>query len=328
MIRNEFYELDEYRVNVIGIPGFTNDINFRSFLAYLGYSFFQKRIEAIIQSVRPEIVHAHDLRSNIEIAELIKRKFGINYIVSARNVHDNILSRISKGILNPSSIIAHSYISASRCEGCSKPIHLIPHPVDQHFFKATIRPEIERNDLIRIVSICSLIKLKNIDKVIHSLKDIGLNFHYAIFGDGPEKKNLEELSNSFGLSGKIKFMGFVPNKEISLSIGQFDLMVMPSYPETLGRVYFEAMASGIPVVASRNAGVDGMIRHHVHGYLVDHKNVNEIQEAISHFANLSVEDKMFMKTNASLFAKQHNWDAILQMYNEVYGSLLLDRNSK
>jgi glycosyltransferase involved in cell wall biosynthesis len=328
LIKNESFELEKYRVNVIGIPGFASDIKIRGFLANFGYKIFRKRIESIVKSSRPDVIHAHDMRSNIEIAELLKQKFGIGYIVSARNVHENILNRIVKGELNPSSIIAHSYVSASRCDGCFKPVYLIPHPVDHQFFKDIIETNSEKNDVLRIVSICSLIKLKNIDKVIHALNGTGLNFHYTIFGDGPEKRNLEELCRSYGLREKIQFLGFVPYEEISNSLGQYDLMVMPSYPETLGRVYFEAMAAGIPVVAARNAGVDEMIRHQVQGYLVSHNNVNEIQEAIRHFANLSVEDKMVMKSNASLFAKQFNWDAILEMYNEVYNSLILDRNLK
>lgn len=328
IIKNGFFEIDGYQVKVIGIPGFGKDIQLRKLLALAGYRLFQRRIENAIQLIKPDIIHAHDMRSNIEIAELIKRKFGINYIVSARNVDLRILNRISKGELNPLAILAHSQMSATRCDGLNVSVHLIPHPVDNSFFKSKQKISTNDSQQLKIIAVSNLIKRKNIDKIISVLNEIDVDCQLLIFGDGIEKGNLEKLVNDYGLEKKIFFKGYRPYNELFEVYVFNDLFILPSRDETLGRVYFEAMASGVPVVASRNTGIDGMIKHQVHGYLVDHNNLNEIKEAILHFANLSTDEKMIMKRNAAAFASKYNWDAILERYYKVYNDPFQVKNKK
>jgi glycosyltransferase involved in cell wall biosynthesis len=114
------------------------------------------------------------------------------------------------------------------------------------------------------------------------------------------------------------FKGFQPHKAIARQLPDYDLFIMPSFPETLGRVYFEALASGVPVIASKNTGIDGMIEHKVHGYLVDHNSVDNIKDAILDFMALAPEQKMQMRKNAMVFARQFTWDVVLEKYYKVY----------
>src|SRR5690606_32504327 len=95
------------------------------------------------------------------------------------------------------------------------------------------------------------------------------NFIFDIYGDGPEKEALEALVSKLGLSDRIFFKGYIANQILPEILIQYDIFMMPSYPETLGRVYFEAMACGLPVIGSVGTGIDGLIEDGVQGFLVD-----------------------------------------------------------
>lgn len=180
-----------FLITVVGMPGFRYDIHFRKLLARLGYKLFSKRIRKTIQHIKPDIVHAHNMLSSIELAELINRDYGFNYLVTARSIHHRVLNRIQKGKLNPSAIISHNQVATKRCQGVGVPAILITHPIDSVFFKETCSSFKTNKTQLNIISVCGLVKLKNINQVISALKIIGSGFTYTIIGDGPEKKTLK-----------------------------------------------------------------------------------------------------------------------------------------
>jgi len=92
---------------------------------------------------------------------------------------------------------------------------------------------------------------------------------------------------------------------------------MPSYPESLGRVYFEAMASGLPVIASKNTGIDGIIRHGREGFLIDHQSESEILEILE----LIGKDPNILRAmgnNAMELAQKFHWNNISKSYYDLY----------
>ena len=311
------FHLDGYQVIVIGVPGFKNDAILKSKLTLLGYYLNHKRIKEVLVEIKPDLIHAHNLGSNIELAEIIRRSYSVPYVVTARNPEQIPLKRIRNSILRPKCIISHNRIFAEKCNQVGVPIHLVPHPVDGVFF---FRDKQKNQDsrCLKLVTVCNLIRRKNIDKVISVLKEIGGNFLYTVYGDGSEKAKLIDQVKLLNLQDKVSFKGYVPFNRIPQVLSENDLFVMPSYNETLGRAYFEAMAMGIPVIASKNTGIDKMIEHRVHGYLVDPVSKTELKDAILHYLNLDNSKRMIMSDNAMMFAKQFTWEAILNEYYKIY----------
>jgi len=318
IIRTGTFNIGDYNVTVVGIPAFKNDILLRKIISWLGFNIFRKRINKSITNIKPDIIQAHNMHSCIELAELIKQKYGISYIVTDRSIEQRILNRIQKGRLLPSVVLSHNLISANRCKDLGIPLFLIPHPVDDLFINCKTPSMPTNENMLKIVSICGLVKRKNIDKVINALHNTKLEFSYTIFGDGPEKENLKNLVRSLNMEERVIFEGFKPHHILARRLPSFDLLMMPSFPETFGRVYFEAMACGVPVVASKNTGIDGMIEHQLHGYLVDNRNIINIEESIFHYVALSPEQKMKMKMAAFTFARQFTWEVVLEKYHALY----------
>ena len=80
-----------------------------------------------------------------------------------------------------------------------------------------------------------------------------------LVGDGPDRQALERLSEELGVSDAVAFAGRLPEPETLMEISRADLLVLPSFMEGLPIVLMEAMALGIPVIASRVAGIPELV---------------------------------------------------------------------
>lgn len=101
----------------------------------------------------------------------------------------------------------------------------------------------------------------------------------VIIGDGPQRGRLERQARLLGLNGRVSFLGRIPGARNLISM--LDVLVVPSRTEGSPLVVLEAMAAGIPVVASRVGGIPDQIRHGVNGLLVTPDNPLELGEAIA-----------------------------------------------
>lgn len=136
-----------------------------------------------------------------------------------------------------------------------------------------------KNQVKKVLSVCRLIKLKQIDKVIEALwnlKNKGVNWHYTIIGEGPEKYGLIELANKLGLEEQVSFLGQLPREKVFEKMEANDYFVMPSYNETFGLVFLEAMANGCIVIGAEGWGIDGVVRNGENGFLCNPTNYDDL----------------------------------------------------
>jgi glycosyltransferase involved in cell wall biosynthesis len=100
----------------------------------------------------------------------------------------------------------------------------------------------------------------------------------VIAGDGPLRPSLEEQAARLGLGGKVEFLGAV--REMQPVYARSDLLVLTSDWEGTPNVLLEAMAAGLPVVASRVGGVSEIVEDGATGYLVDADNEQAFASAV------------------------------------------------
>jgi N-acetyl-alpha-D-glucosaminyl L-malate synthase BshA len=87
----------------------------------------------------------------------------------------------------------------------------------------------------------------------------------VLVGDGPEYGRTRELVEGLGLTDRVRFVGVVD--EVAPLLAEADLLLLPSETESFGLVALEAMASGVPVIASRVGGLPEVVEHGVSGFL-------------------------------------------------------------
>ena len=111
---------------------------------------------------------------------------------------------------------------------------------------------------------------KGVDILLRAAAQLKTNqtpLHWIIVGDGADRPKLEALATGLDLAGVVHFVGRVPRESIYAAIKGFDLVVVPSREEGFGLSAVEAMACGVPVVASRVDALQEVVVDGVTGLL-------------------------------------------------------------
>jgi glycosyltransferase involved in cell wall biosynthesis len=87
----------------------------------------------------------------------------------------------------------------------------------------------------------------------------GRDLHLTMVGDGTERARLERRVSALGLSGRVRFAGALSGESLVTELAHADLYVQPSRREGFGVALVEAMATGLPVVATRSGGPEGIV---------------------------------------------------------------------
>lgn len=156
----------------------------------------------------------------------------------------------------------------------------------------------------KIISIGRLQYRKRMDLVILAFREVldkYSDYELYIFGDGEERSNLENLVRSLGIHNKVHFMGFVQNAaEKNLDAEMF---VMASDSEGIPNTLIEAMAAGIPCIATdcSPGGASLLLNHGENGILVRTGNVSELaQGMITYIENKELKEKNTVKAQKYL----------------------------
>lgn len=122
--------------------------------------------------------------------------------------------------------------------------------------------------------------IKSYDTFLYCAKEVISEFpdlRFLLVGDGPMRKNLEELSTKLGLQEKVTFIG--ERLDIPELLNIMDIFVLPSLSEGLSNTILEAMASGLPIITTRVGGNPEIIIDGETGFLVpptDYQSLSKV----------------------------------------------------
>lgn len=140
------------------------------------------------------------------------------------------------------------------------------------------------NDKFTFIAVGSLRPLKGYDTLIEAINKLEIprdKWQLLIIGNGTERKRLESLISRHQLQQNIHLLGQKKQSEINALLGQADIFVLASRSETFGVVYIEAMACGLPVIATRCGGPEEFVNEK-NGLLVPVDDVDALAAAIQH----------------------------------------------
>ena len=123
--------------------------------------------------------------------------------------------------------------------------------------------------------------------LIHALRllrDKGYDLELRLAGNGPKKDELKRLVDEFGLGEHVHFLGYLNEDEIISALRSSDLFVLPSFIEGLPVSAMEAMAVGLPVIATNIAGTSELIEDGKTGLLVRPSDPEALADAIIRMA--------------------------------------------
>lgn len=131
----------------------------------------------------------------------------------------------------------------------------------------------------RLITVCRLVNWKGVNGIIRALKDIP-ECDLLIVGDGPERQFLEDLTKELELTDRVYFTGNLTHASVMAALRTADLFVLNSVYEGLPHVLLEALAAGIPIVATRIGGTPEVVEDGVNGRLVPIRDREKLTQSI------------------------------------------------
>ena len=196
----------------------------------------------------------------------------------------------------------------------------IPNGVDDTFLKVPSLATSSNDSTINILSIGSLTKNKNIDTIIKAISNIhNENIKLTLIGDGPERAALEQLAKECNVGSRVRFKGIQPHSDIPTYFEKADIFILASQSEGRPNVVLEAMAAGVPVIASDIPGNRELITHETTGVLFSVDHVDELGEKLERLIDAPTKRKrLAAAAKESIIQQRLSWEATGMKYLNIY----------
>jgi glycosyltransferase involved in cell wall biosynthesis len=212
-------------------------------------------------------------------------------------------------IVVPSPSIAA--VAQSRSSIPSERVTVIPNAVDADAFPLSEIPR-SNPEHYPIGFIGRLDPVKRIPDLIDAVLPLSDRVTLDIFGDGPERIRLERQINS---TGSIALRGTVRSPQEALA--RIGLLVLPSEAEGFPLVLIEAMAAGVPIVATNAPGIRDVIEDGVNGLLVPIGDRDALSAAIERIVDDVALRARLIENGLRIVRARYTWQTVLPMYREL-----------
>ncbi|MBN1278840.1 MAG: N-acetyl-alpha-D-glucosaminyl L-malate synthase BshA [Chlorobiaceae bacterium] len=208
-----------------------------------------------------------------------------------------------------------------------KEITVIPNFVDTTIFSRS--PDSSLRGILGLGSGKVVIHISNF-RPVKCIGDIVQVFHaiasatdatMLFVGDGPERSGAETSVRELGIADRVRFLGKIDDIVPLLSLA--DLMLMPSNVESFGLAALEAMACGVPVIATDAGGFPEFIEHGVHGYLLQAGDIAAMTEQSLRLLTDEVRHKAFSEACVRQ-AERFETAQLVERYEDFYSGLIQD----
>lgn len=297
-------------------------------LKIFGSLYLSLKILLILRKINPDIVHSQGLGMGLRAlpAKFVLRQPHIIW-GQGSDINTRFDQIFSKAVLKSAdAVIALTVDMKRRFESIfPRKVFIIPNGVEIDFFNNITRENarlslgLEKNDKI-ILCVANLRPVKGIKFLIRAMEIIVRNIPEAkllLIGEGPEKPRLVNLVKELGLKNSIVFIGKVLHKKIPVFMAASDVLALPSISEGQPLVILEAMASGLPIVATVVGGVPYTIKDSVNGFLVEPANPLQLaQKILVLLKNNSLRKEIGEFNRKSV--EKYSWSRIVSRLERLY----------
>jgi len=242
-------------------------------------------------------VHAHELYPSAAAARILAQRAGLPLVVSVHgsDLYTNLAKPRWRELVASTAAAAAAVICVSSAlardlvaelgidEGR---VHVVPDTYDAARFAFVDRPQREAGAPVRLLTIGRLSAEKGVDVLLEALAALKgrVDVSARIVGDGAERARLHERAAALGLSGTAEFLGALSGDALAAELAAADLYCQPSRREGFGVALVEALATGLPAVATDSGGPADIVTRR-DGVLVAPGDATALAEAIERAAS-------------------------------------------
>jgi L-malate glycosyltransferase len=303
--------------------------------------FFRRKIMKIFHNLTNvinlseiDLIHAHFLYSDGAVALQIKKNYGIPFVTAIRNTDVNFFMRYRRDLkwlrdeilLEANRLIFISPAYKQKLLGCIGSVlrkkiagkcEVIPNGIDESWLQSTNNVNDSSNEVLKLLYVGDFSKNKNIFAILKVteliLKENEVELTIVGGGGDGERKVLDYLNKVS--APQIKYLGKISDRKTLQDIyGQHDIFIMPSFNETFGLVYIEALSQGLPIIHSRGQGIDGFFPPGTIAESVDPYSVSDIKAKIE----ILEKRRPVIKESCIANSKRFAWPLIAKQYKELY----------
>lgn len=299
------------------------------FISWRRYQYVQKKIfKKVVKDYRlPSVVHVHVAMRSGLLAQYIKKKYGIKYLVTEhwtgyyktakKNIYNSgtLFKNFTKKILSGASLllpVTKNLGETINAEIAKVPFKVIPNVVDTSVFYYLPA----ENKKFRFIHVSSMKDQKNPVDIITTAKVLweeGADFELVMIG--PVNFTIKKIVSDLLLSNHIIFKDEIPYEDVGMEMQQSSAFILFSIVENLPCVVLEALCCGLPVISSDVGGIKEVIND-ANGILVDSGNKQQLKDAIKKMlADYHLYDR---KLISQVAVAKFNYDAIGKEINNIY----------
>lgn len=275
---------------------------------------------------KPDLIHAHFTEVGA-IASQLSQSRSVPLVVTEHS------SAVADETLKPGfrTVVEMAYGNADALIAVSSPLakiikerygyesFIVPNVIGEGDFFKIVR---KRHNPFTFVFTGAIIQHKGIFILLEAFKSVTEELHdvgLKIIGDGEKSGEVKKWIHDNRLSSKIKTYGRLNRSEIADVYSECDCFVLPSFFETFGVVYIEALAAGLPVIGTRCGGPEDIIDEST-GILVNCDDVGALREAmINMYKNSSKYDSSKLREDV---CKKYSEEAIAKKLIDIYQDVL------
>lgn len=227
--------------------------------------------------------------------------------------------------------------------GARCPVTVVPNAVDYELFSKDISIDEasqlksklgKKEDDIFLITTSRLVVKNAVSDIVESLQYLPSNIKFLILGTGYEEKNLrkqvallrsasqsfEGQANSWS-EDRVKFLGYVPHAEMPKYLHVSDVFIRPSLSEGFGNSFIEAMAVGIPVIATPVGGIVDFLKDGETGLLCEVSNPKSIAQKVDKIIKDRESREYIVRQAREMVKKNYKWDTIVEKMKGIFLSV-------
>jgi glycosyltransferase involved in cell wall biosynthesis len=246
------------------------------------------------------------------------------------NLTGDLMTKVKRFVLKNSDIVCvNSRATEKACQAIyDRHYEIIPMGIDFKRFKPQPPAKylIDKYNLqdFSILFVGRLADVKGVIYMCQALKLLGndgYQFKALIVGDGPLRQDLQQYVTKHNLTSKIIFTGWVDQKNLKDYYNVADVFVGPSLSEPQGLVFIEALASGVPVIASKVGGIVDIVDDEKNGFLVKPQSSRSIYKKLKLLIDDSSKLQQLKSHTRQNVEQRFAWQNVVKKYNDVLDKL-------
>jgi glycosyltransferase involved in cell wall biosynthesis len=290
-----------------------------------------QQIARMLAKVRPDIVNVHYVDTTAAYFQFLRAVFGYRLVLTAHGSDllqpfTSVQRLAAPWVLRRAdAVLTVSEALTRRAADFGVEACTVPNGVDYDYWSALPRSDSGRPV---VVTVGRLHPVKGQDVLVEAFARVAASLPDAelhLIGDGEEHAALEELVWKRDIERQVRFLGRLERDEVRDALAQASLFVLPSRSEGLPLALLEAMAVGVPVVATDVGGVSEVIRNDTEGVLVPPEDPAALARAVS--TTLSDPDRRrSLSQNGRERARSFALSRTLGSYEAVFVDLVAKRS--